>query len=150
MSYQKDEITEMVSKENDQYVVMDTTEIIQKSNFLLQHVFSRAQQQEIIRQIFESLRPDTNVFFQAVLSLPNYSFIRGNFSTLNQEDKVSIQDAILELSFQIYMSARENGLFIGSEGPNAFPFYLEKLNDFSAFFMLDKVAARRHQQITQG
>ena len=140
------DIFDLSETSTDVYVTLDIKNIFMKMSLRLANIFSRDQIKEIFRQIFQILRPEMNIFMQYVLSLPNFTLLIDFNHTLDAQELETVRNALYETSFEIYMSARQEGLFLGSEGENSFPFYLEQLTTNAAYLLLDKTAVQRYRQ----
>lgn len=125
--------------------VMDISEVWKKSQAYLGYYFDKDEIVEIIRQLFIFLQPNLTRYTSAIFHLPNYEFLHNNHSHLNDSQKVSIKESILVLGLNIYMSARQAGLFIGDEGENSFPFHLEKVMTNAAYLLVDKIAYNKYK-----
>lgn len=135
--------------QQDTYVVIDIKEIYQRLLRNNAGLFTQDQLCEIVRQIFQRLRPEMSLFMQAVMNLPNFTIMPDLNRTFSSTELDRIKNIVFEASFDIYMSARQEGLFVGVEGENSFPFHLEYLTISAAFLLLDKVAIKRQENLLQ-
>lgn len=131
----------------DTFVVLDLKDVYQRLLRNNQGLFTQDQLYEIIRQIFQRLRPEMALFTQGIMNLPNFTLLPEVNRSFSPDELDRIKTMVFETGFDIYMSARLEGMFLGAEGENSFPFYLEHLTPSAAYFLLDKIAVNRQSQL---
>lgn len=120
------------------YFALDIREPYEKTKGLIGNIIGENNFDELFRQIFNQLSHNMNHFMESVLNLPNYSFMQGVDPSSFDEDKhARVKEAIVEVSFRIYMSVREQGLFYGNDSSTSFPFHLEHITKGTAFLLID-------------
>lgn len=128
--------------QND-YVIMDISEIFRRTEVKLSRWFDRTSVFEIFRQIFMKLQPDAAACMSAMIGMPDYTHMYGDFSKLSEQERNDISAIVASAGFEIYMTARSQGFFIGQYGESSFPFYLEQLTTNAAFLQIDKIVLER-------